>query len=113
MRLTKPTLRDSFFGWLMPSAAVVDPKNRADEIRELMLEELLGESGSGFGALASRIHAARDVEALWYQRTALMQALSHRRGEAHARATLDAITARFDGVLPRTMTASAAPAWRH
>jgi hypothetical protein len=103
MRHPRSTLRDSLFGWLTARPSPVDARRQEARIRERMLEELLHETVAGCGWLATRIHEAADVEALWYQRTSLMQALSRTQGEAHAAHVLAEITQMFEGSLPRSM----------
>jgi hypothetical protein len=103
MRHDRATLRDSLFGWLAARPSRADVRRLEACIRERMLEELLHETVAGCGWLATRIHGAADVEALWYQRTSLMQALSRTRGEAHATRVLGEITRMFEGALPRAM----------
>lgn len=50
---------------------------------------------------------APDVQALWYQRTALMHLLAEHIGEQAAREKLNAITQMFRGHLPTAQFASA------
>jgi hypothetical protein len=105
MRYAKPTLRDSFFGWLgvsQPTPAL-DVRERQQQIRQRMIEALLAEATAGSGQLATQINGALDVDALWYQRTNLMQALSRIRGEEYARSVLAEITELFEGLLPAGM----------
>lgn len=105
MRMAKPTLRDSFFGWLGVSAAPSgpDPRQRQQLIRERMLHELMRDAQASASRLAGRISVAHDVETLWYLRSELMQTLCRARGEAGARAAITQITELFEGLLPSSM----------
>jgi hypothetical protein len=102
MRYSKPTLRDSFFGWLgvsMPPAAA-DAQEGLKRIRERMMDELIVGPTVGAAGLIRRILRAEDALALWYCRGELMQALSQRQGETAARAVVADLTRLFDGLLP-------------
>jgi hypothetical protein len=115
MRYSKNTLRDSFFGWLgvaAPQPPLQPQQQQHAEaglklIRRRMLQALM--TGGPFGAsdLCGRLVTAQDVQALWYQRTDLMQVLCRSQGEAQARAVLSDITRLFEGLLPAAMMLSA------
>ncbi len=105
MRYGKPTLRDSFFGWLGVGApkATPDARVRILNIRDHMLGELAQGPATTGAALARQIRYATDAQALWHCRGDLMQALSRWRGEAAATATLMELTRLFDGLVPPGM----------
>lgn len=109
MRHSKPTLRNSFFGWLggaEPTAAPDTPERTQQRIavlRARMFRELGQGSVAGTSALMHRILCAQDGLALWYCRSELMQALSRWRGESDAAATVAALTPLFKGLVPDGM----------
>lgn len=113
MRSGKPTLRDSFFVWLgkpvPPDAA--DTQETLQQIRDRMMDALIDDPSAAAARLMGRILHADDALALWYCRSDLMQALSHRLGEATARAVVADITGLFDGLVPPSML-SARPGLR-
>ena len=115
MRYAKPTLRDSFFGWLGVSAPAPepDPGEQLQCIRERMLDELCDCYPAGGVELSRRIRLTRDVAGLWYHRVSLMQVLSPIRGEAHSGAVLAEITQLFEGLLPAGMVCPGPVARRH
>lgn len=88
MRIGKPSLRDSFFGWLGGAASPErsDAQRRTHRIRERMLRELLQGASGGVFVLSRQIAVAPDAQTLWHCRSELMQALSSRCGEAAAAA---------------------------
>ena len=57
MRYGKPTLRNSFFGWLGAAVQAVGPdaNERTMHIRKRMLDELLTEPSAGASRLTRRI----------------------------------------------------------
>ena len=116
MRQAKPSLRQSFFGWLesvSPSPAP-DKARRVAAIRERMLREVMATSSAEGAFLVRRIATADDVQGLWYARADLMQAVGPVRGEARARELLAELTAMFDGLMPASVMASAGrPSRRH
>jgi hypothetical protein len=102
MRLSKPTLRNSFFGWMgaaAPSPAV-EATASLQGIRERMLGELLRGPAPGHPGLTRRIFRAQDAQTLWYCRSELMQVLARARGEAEAAAAVAELTPLFRGLLP-------------
>ena len=105
MRIGKPSLRDSFFGWLGGAASPErsDAQRRTHRIRERMLRELMQGRAGGVSVLARQIAMAADAQTLWYFRSELMQALSRRRGEAAAAATLAELTPLFHGLVPASL----------
>ena len=105
MRIGKPSLRDSFFGWLGGAASPerTDAQRRTHRIRERMLRELLQGASGGVSVLSRQIAVAPDAQTLWYCRSELMQALSNRCGEAAAAATLAELTPLFQGLVPASL----------
>ncbi len=87
-------LRNSFWALLGQSgteapAAVVE---RVREAIQVALAEQLGRDGK---QLMHQVHYAQDLEALWYLRPEIMNAIAARRGESAARACLVQLTALF------------------
>lgn len=75
---------------------------RIEAIRQAMLD-CLGPAGSAaFPVLERRVSMASDVRGLWYLRPELMNALSKVHGEAAARDQIRDLSARFEGLLPRS-----------
>jgi hypothetical protein len=108
------TLPSSLWGLLGDFAGrapvrVKHARERRERIRERMLAELLAVPAAGYGPLATSIRGAADIDALWYQRTSLMQALCREHGEAAAGEVMAEITDLFNGLLPRGMIASGRP----
>lgn len=105
MRWNKISLRNSFFGWLGSTASArqpIDPKERLEEIRQMMLGKLGDIDSDERAQLGCKISLATDIPTLWYARSALMHAVADRVGEAQARVHMNAITHQFDGlVVPR------------
>lgn len=81
------------------SDSVLD--SRCEDIREAMLT-LLGQCrpNSATEAVAKRVCYARNIEALWYLRSAVMLQVTLIAGEAEAHAQLVRITELFRGYLP-------------
>ncbi len=81
-----------------------DMSNRCDDIREVMLT-LLGQCrpSAATEAVASRVCYARDIEALWYLRSAVMVQVTLTAGEAEAHAQLARFSAMFKGYLPASL----------
>ncbi|MES2509804.1 MAG: hypothetical protein V4625_07725 [Pseudomonadota bacterium] len=75
-----------------------------ENIRQAMLDTVARAESGGRAAprtrLTYRIMVARDIEALWFLRSDVMQLLSANTGELQALAELNAINARFKGLLP-------------
>lgn len=115
MRIGKPSLRDSFFGWLGVSAPAEQPdaQHRTRQIRARMLDELTQATDGAMTGLARQIASAEDAQSLWYCRSALMQALSHLRSEAVATATLSELTPLFEGLVPAALTTGGPRHRRH
>lgn len=78
-----------------------DLDSRCEDIREAMLT-LLDQCrpNSATEAVAKRVCYARNIEALWYLRSAVMLQVTLIAGEAEAHAQLVRITELFRGHLP-------------
>lgn len=84
------------------SDSVMD--NRCEDIREEMLQ-LLEQCGNTASAkvLANRIFHARNIEALWYMRAAILSELSNVCDENRAIAQLRPVSVMFQGYLPESL----------
>ena len=107
MRNRKPSLKSTFFsllGYVSMAPEVPEPAQR-ERLRVTMLA-MLGESGcESHPDVARHLRFAPDIHGLWYARSELMAALASMRGEAQARQEMAHLTAQFQGLLPRSMTA--------
>ena len=101
-----PQLRNScmaLLGQVEPTTSALNA--RTEVIRELMLHEL-GEYGEKkFPAIARRVRYAPDVQGLWYARSDVMAILANTHGETVAREKIAHISERFNGLLPKSLTA--------
>lgn len=114
MRLWKPTL-NSLPGLLAGLAPRCPPQGRDDPVEAIqkeMLAVLRGVGGCDQTVLAQRIASAEEAQALWYLRPELMTAVAAARGEGQARETLRNISARFEGLLPRSLSTRPSPLGR-
>lgn len=106
MKSSLTKLASSLMGLLVATEKVSDAdlSNRCDDIREVMLT-LLDQCrrSTATEAVASRVCYARDIEALWYLRSAVMVQVTVTAGEAEAHAQLARITAMFKGYLPASL----------
>ena len=106
MRWTKPNLRSSLHGLLgrdAPASTSWVRNQGLEEVRQAMIECLVGLSGSDVARMNMRLRYASDIEALWYLRSDLRTLLVPLRGEALAHATLAQLTPLFQGQLPRAL----------
>lgn len=91
------SIRDSLLGWLGASssdtASALEPARHA--MLELLLFECMGMDEADHLALLRRIRFARDLEALWYLRPELVQALALQHGERVARARVNGLCKLF------------------
>lgn len=78
---------------------------RTEDIRALMLHELGDYGERKFPAVVRRVRYALDVQALWYARSDVMAILANTYGETVARDKLVHISERFDGLIPKSLTA--------
>ncbi|MBC7471556.1 MAG: hypothetical protein H7322_19725 [Ramlibacter sp.] len=109
MRTWKPTIQ-SLFGLL--GGAQRSPQQLDDaigDIQEAMLEALGHSGAKSFPAVARRIQHASDVQSLWHLRGDLMGALAALNGELSARDTIEAISDRFEGLLPKGLSTRPSP----
>jgi hypothetical protein len=83
--------------------------DRPDEIRSFMLETLGEDGATAFPPLRQRIILARDVQSLWYLRSALMAALCDLHGELCARDMMAHINVQFEGSLPEGLSSRPSP----
>lgn len=109
MRWHKPNLR-SIYGLLGQSAAPTKASTeaRVQDLRLAMVESL-ADAGldSRHPHLVWRIQYADDAHALWHIRSDLMTLLAAELGEAPAWQVMDALSARFKGLLPDPLLARA------
>jgi hypothetical protein len=73
---------------------------RTEEIRSSMLDTLRHGNTSIVPTLQNRIACAIDIQALWFMRSDWMAAIAVTQGETAAKAHLNALNARFAGLLP-------------
>ena len=103
MKATLTKLASSLMGLLVAPEKVtsIDVDNRCEDIREVMLT-LLDQCrrSAATEAVANRVCYARNIEALWYLRAAVMAQITLTAGEAEAHAQLVRVTAMFKGYLP-------------
>lgn len=107
MRWGKTTLRNSFFGWFMPSTepppAVGTPAH-IEEIRHAMLL-CVGDTGRPRDlALGRKLQMTDDIQTLWFARSDVMQSMAKSIGETEARERMEIITAMFDGLISESIT---------
>lgn len=103
MKATLSKLASSLMGLLVTTEKVSDSvlDNRCEDIREAMLT-LLGQCrrDAATEAVSRRVCYARNIEALWYLRSAVMLQVALIAGDAEAHAQLVRITEMFRGYLP-------------
>lgn len=109
MRLKIAKISSSLMSLLRESEASAAPDVQLECIREDMLELMspFVEHQVSRPAVWGAVLYANDVQALWYQRTAVMHLLSEHIGEHAAREKLDTVTRMFRGHLPSAQFASA------
>ena len=76
---------------------------RLEDVRRAMLSLLSAEGAQREPILAHRIMAAKDAQALWYQRASLMAVISAQYGEEKAHERMERLSAMFQGLLPKDM----------
>lgn len=81
---------------------------RTEQVRAAMLDAL-GFEAPEFALIARRIRHAKDIQALWYLRGDLMAVLAAKEGETAAGLRVGAISALFEGMLPRGLGARLSP----
>lgn len=82
-----------------------DAGSRIDDIRHAMLSCLGAEGRSHHPHVEQRILVAGNVRALWFLRPELLMAMATHSGEQAARQVIDEITAKFQGLLPKSLSA--------
>lgn len=87
-------LRNSFWA-LLGQAETEAPEAVVERIRVAMLAALARQLGQDAQELKQQVHFARDIEALWYLRPEIMNAIAARRGEAAARTCMVGLTVLF------------------
>lgn len=87
-------LRQSFWALLGQSESET-PEAVLERVREAIQATLAEQLGREGQQLKHQVHYARDLEALWYLRPEIMNAIAARRGETTARRCLLALTALF------------------
>ena len=100
----KPSLSESFMGWLMGEDKPTTDLTREARIIEVRLRiiQTLKQRGLAEGApLLRRVARAAALEDMWYLRPDIMQTLSALHGDATARSIMTGhITPLFAGSLP-------------
>ena len=100
----KPSLSESFMGWLMGEDKTTEDMSSEAKVIEVRLRiiKTLKQRGLAEDALLlRRVARAPALEDLWYLRPDIMQTLSALHGEAKARGIMTAdITPLFAGSLP-------------
>ena len=106
MRLSKTTLRNSFFGWLAPSEPELpaDELTRVEEIRHAMLLCLSDTGKPREEALGRKLRMTDDIQTLWFARSDLMQSMAANLGETKAREQMAHITKMFAGLISESIT---------
>ena len=105
MRITKPTLKSTFFS-LLGFAEATPPATQIalfEQLRQAMLATLGEEGSENFVRVTRKLRYADDVTGLWYARSDLMRALSAMHGELWAHQTLEELDTRFRALLPPGM----------
>ena len=103
MRWQKPNLK-SIYGLLGQAGPPAEPYlgARMETVRQAMLDAM---ASAGLGQrhlhIVGRIQFAQGIQALWYVRSDMMTALAAELGEAAAREKIDALSALFEGLLPK------------
>lgn len=109
MRWGKPTLRNSFFGWLSSEPEPVyhtgDISLQLEEIRHAMLLCLAETGKPREETLGNKIRTTDDVQTLWFARSDLMQSMAATIGETRARQQMAIITKMFNGLISESITA--------
>jgi len=111
MQWLNPNLRSTLFTLLghQPSPPESVLRVGIEEIRASMMVALGDSSAFEFSHVSRRIRYASDIQTLWYLRGDLMAVLAAREGETNARGKIQAISALFDGLLPRGLAVRNSP----
>lgn len=112
MRIWKPTIQSIYglLGGAQRSSQALDAA--VGDIQDAMLAALGHDGAKRFPVVARRIQYASELQALWYLRGDLMAALADLHGEAHARATIQDLSGRFQGLLPKGLSTRPSPLGR-
>lgn len=101
MSWPKPNLKNSLLAFLGQAELTTAKRaTRTEAIREFMLTELGAFGDENYPKIMRRIRYASDVQDLWYARGDVMAVLSARDGETLAHEKVNAINAKFKGMLP-------------
>ncbi len=105
MRITKPTLKSTFFSLLGLTEATPPLSQLAllEQLRTAMLATLGEEGNENFVRVSRNLRYADDVKGLWYARGDLMRALSAMHGELWAHQALEELDTLFRVLLPKGM----------
>jgi hypothetical protein len=105
MRITKPTLKSTFFSLLgfVEATTPVSQIAPLEQLRCAMLAALGEEGSESFVRVTRNLRYAEDVKGLWYARSDLMGALSAMHGELWAHQTLEELDTLFRALLPVNM----------
>jgi hypothetical protein len=96
LRQTRKSMRIKNSFWAILGQNVDStPEVAVEKVRQAMLAALDALQDPGVRALDDKISYARDINALWYLRPDLMNAVASERGEAIASETLNTITQIF------------------
>ncbi len=107
-----PKLRTWIMGWGRPRFVESGPALRpasVEAVRIAMRELVQQVPGAGTARLMGAIERSEDLQALWFLRSPLMQALSAGRGEAFARAAFIDLDLLFRRVWPDAPVSRIAP----
>jgi hypothetical protein len=97
---------------LMGHRTVGQPSRLQASIRDIRLAmlECLAQNGvDSKSVIHMRIAYANDIQDLWYLRGDVMAVIASREGEVAAKKKLAQISVRFNGLLPRALTARTSP----
>jgi len=112
MQPTKVSLLSSLHSLLnirKPKPNLNDTKRQVEFIRAAMAESMARAGEAGFEHIGRRVRNASDIEALWYLRADVMQAIATTEGESAARRKMARITPLFTGLLPRGLNSRPSP----
>ncbi|MDH4418258.1 MULTISPECIES: hypothetical protein [unclassified Acidovorax] len=92
-----------------PSSTAWVRNQGLEEVRQAMLQGLMGVSGCEVARMNMRLRYAGDIEALWYLRTDLFDTLVLSRGQVVAQRVLDHVTPLFQGQFPLSLRVPQTP----
>lgn len=82
---------------------------RLEEVRRALIARMTGLGDSEAARVTMRLRYAADIEALWYLRSDMRSVLAATQGALHADETMAALTALFQGLLPRVLGQPSVP----